>query len=310
MGKTSIEWTTFSSNPLRYRDENGRTVWACTKISPGCAHCYSEALGTRFRRGGPFTKAVTAKVTPYLDVKELHYLLASRKLSGKMVFVCDMTDLFGEWVSDEMIAALFGVFAARPDVVFQILTKRAERMSRWFEWVARDIGVINEGAREVLGRDDVAVVPTQRHGMVPGGWPLPNVWIGVSVEDQQRTDERYEHLLRVPAAVRWYSAEPLLGPIERLPLDSISWCVVGGESGPCARPMAMEWARSLSEQCAASGVPYFFKQAGREPTVRGLRVPIADRKGGDLASLLDALVIAGVEQHEEWKAVLRREFPR
>jgi len=122
--KTRIEWTDRTTNLLKYRDAEGRVVWHCEKTSPGCAHCYSEAIAERFKRGGPFLPVVTPRVTPFLDAAEAGKILRSRKLAGKRVFVDDMTDLFGDWVSDEIIDRHFAVFALRRDVTFQVLTKR------------------------------------------------------------------------------------------------------------------------------------------------------------------------------------------
>ena len=317
---TSIEWCDFSSNPLRYRDADGKAVWACEKVSDGCKHCYSEALAHRYRKGGPFNQAVTRALTPYLDEKEVRHLLTSKKLAGKRGFLFDMTDLFGEWVPDEMIAALFGVMAARPDVTFQILTKRADRMAAWFDRAGHeDAAFIRDAVPP-----EIRVRRFGAEAFTPRTWPLPSVWLGVSVEDQQRADERHEYLRRIPAAVRWYSAEPLLGPIDRLPLNGISWCVVGGESGPRARPCDLAWIRSIVAQCKAAGVPAFVKQLGTRPVIDeagavalgrqwerdGLTgrhygggdgiasrvLHLCDRKGGDL---------------DEFPADLRvREFPR
>lgn len=293
MQATGIEWTDFSANLLKYRDESGRVVWHCEKTSPGCAHCYSEAIAERFRKGGPFLPMVTPTVTPFFDEAEAAKILRSKKLAGKRVFVSDMTDLFGAWVPDEIIARHFAVFNLRPDVTFQVLTKRPERLWRF-------VGAPNAG--EVVY--DVAFHLC--HGLVAGAmidgapdvWPLPNVHLGVSVEDQTRADERIPHLLRAPAAVRFLSCQPLLGPVDLtwwlgamcpdckgrttddechrcaglgwvgLPeggcqdVSRIGWVIVGGESGPGARPCDVAWVRSLVGQCRAAGVPAFLKQLG------------------------------------------------
>jgi protein gp37 len=334
--KTGIEWTDVSSNPLKYRDRaTGKDVWACVKTSPGCAHCYSEALAERFDRGGPFTSAAMEKVEPYLCEKELMRLLGSKTLTGKRVFLCDMTDVFGDWVSDEMLDKLFAVLALRADVTFQVLTKRAERMKAYFATPCR-LALIH------------VIQPLLSHRM-PCSLPLPNVWLGASVENQATADERIPHLLATPAAVRFLSCEPLLGPLDltrlwladksgwwngldgRLTCKAVSvagqelwaeteqplsprvdWVIVGGESGAGARPMHLDWARAIIRQCRAANTAVFCKQLGSAATDEvnglagaGLVVPeeaaglvslrLRDRKGGDM---------------EEWPSDLRvREFP-
>jgi protein gp37 len=379
--KTSIEWTDFTTNPLRYRDASGREVWACEKVSPGCKNCYSEAIAGRFKRGGPFNHAVTSTLTPYLDREELRRIVASRAISGKRVFPCDMTDLFGEWVSDEMIAALFGVFAARPDVTFQVLTKRAERLT-----------LLAADAFKCLVRDELNRILERKMACyrwpedeVPGPphlWPLPNVWIGVSVEDKQRADERIPHLLRCPAAVRFLSVEPMLGPVDLsrwiarvegcgacdesypvaeavrgergTPQDKcarcgeegfmislwgenqinrwkdgkrydeggpegcddgpqLGWVIVGGESGPGARPMAIEWARAIVGQFKSVSVPVFVKQVGSMPCLSdaldGWPQHVEFRKDLPATNVIRLRARKGGDP-EEWPADLRvREYP-
>ena len=305
MNATSIAWTDFSANPLRYRDAAGRTVWGCVKTSPGCSACYAESIAQRFGRGGPFTKATMACLTPFLERPELHRLLTSRKISGKRVFLNDMTDTFGEWVPDEMIAALFGVMAARPDVCWQVLTKRAERMRRWFEWVEKrtedGLSMFPDPPR--WRRSQFLSVSARRAGadrMPQFGegweWPLLNVWLGVSVEDQATADERIPALLQTPAAVRFVSAEPLLGEIDiwaflkshwrdvslaalgSPPLPGLDLVIAGGESGPGARPCDVAWIRSLVEQCRAAATACFVKQLGARPKgdYRGRKPPVFD----------------------------------
>ena len=239
-GPTGIAWTDFTWSPIRYRDPTGRDVWGCVKISPACKHCYAESTALRFKRGGPYTAKTMGALTPYLHEGECETMLRSRTVSGRRVFVEDMSDLFGEWNSNELIAAVFGIMSARSDVTFQVLTKRVKRMREWCRIV------------------------------------LPNVWLGATVEDQPRANERIPDLLACPAAVRWLSVEPMLGPIDLRLCDEepdadgcyqdrrhgLHWLVVGGESGPRARPMHRTWARSLRDQCVFAGVPFFFKQWG------------------------------------------------
>jgi protein gp37 len=195
-------------------------------------------------------------------------------------FVNSMSDLFHENVPDEWIDRIFAVMALAPQHTFQVLTKRADRMRRYFAEVGSD-------ADFGLNRLGIAALWTGLHG--PEGpcpsWPLPNVWLGVSTERQQEADERIPHLLNTPAAVRFISAEPLLGPIDLHPLacgtnaltsstgPNLNWVIVGGESGHGYRDMNPDWARSIRDQCTASGVPVFIKQmAGRKEIPPDLQV--------------------------------------
>jgi protein gp37 len=337
MNKTAIEWTDFSSNPLKFRDaKTNQIVWGCVKVSPGCAACYSEALALRYKRGKLFNSANMRELKPFMCEDELREMRTKKKaggveVSGKRCFVGDMTDLFGEWVTDGMLDSLFRAMADRKDVTFQILTKRAERMQKYF---------------------------ANRWGTFGGQYypPPPNIHAGVSVEDQPRADKRIVELLQTPAAVRFLSCEPLLGPInlerlsdgkngwtdclggvwghgfssdhegdgtEDIPDGTtgdgiISWVIIGGESGPGARPCNIEWIRDIVRQCKAASVPCFVKQLGSRPFVReegyphiagdvrkphlegdgfgNYYVTLKDKKGGDMS---------------EWPADLRiREFPR
>lgn len=333
MNRTSIEWTDFTANPLKYRNAYGHVVWGCAKVSAGCTHCYAEALAQRYRRGGPFNAAEMAHLTPYLDGAELRRMLTYKPAAGQRCFVGDMTDIFGEWVPDEMIAALFGVMAARPDVTFQLLTKRPHRMREWFDWISRVGPSIHSlgAARGVrwyawvlggrLGADwETAVSPSWSGSAPSWRWPLPNVWLGVSAENQAALEERLPHLLETPAAIRFVSAEPLLGPID-LTADAlyrdvpccgrdwceycagtgtrrglpIHWVIVGGESGQAARPCDVAWIRDVVSQAAEGDVPVFVKQLGTRPHASGNRLRLCDRKGGTPG---------------EWPADLReRQFP-
>jgi protein gp37 len=211
--RSAIEWTDATWNPVR----------GCTKISPGCKHCYAETFAERFRgvAGHPFERGFDLRLVPgALELPE-------RWRRGRLVFVNSMSDLFHEEVPLEYIRRVFDVMQETPRHTFQVLTKRAERL----EAIAPEL-----------------VFP-------------PNVWIGVSVESQDYV-WRVDHLRRVPAALRFLSLEPLLGPIEELSLAGIGWLIVGGESGRGARPMKGEWVTALRDACQAAGVPFFFKQWG------------------------------------------------
>lgn len=210
---SAIEWTEATWNPVR----------GCTKISPGCKHCYAETFSERFRGvpGHPYEQGFDLRLVP-------HALDIPRKWKrGRHIFVNSMSDLFHKDIPDEYISRVFRVMQETPRHSYQLLTKRADRMASL----------------------------TPRLG-VPD-----NVWCGVSVEND-RYMSRIEHLRSVPAQTRFLSIEPLLGPIDGLPLDGIHWVIVGGESGPGARSMDISWVRSIRDQCIKSNVPFFFKQWG------------------------------------------------
>lgn len=265
---TSIEWTDATWNPIT----------GCSVVSPGCTNCYAMKLaGTRLRHT-PSRAGLTRETNAgpvwngqvRLNEQWLEQPLRWRR--PRRIFVCAHGDLFHESVPDEWIAAVFGVMAASPQHTFQVLTKRAARMREWFNWHKRQIRARELGFEPWRVCEDEAVeyVPELPAKGCRSSWPLRNVWLGVSVEDQRRADERIPLLLQTPAAVRWLSCEPLLGPLNLVHLwvdptctsVDIDWVVAGGESGPDARPMHPEWPRSLRGQCVAAGVPFFFKQWG------------------------------------------------
>jgi protein gp37 len=282
---THIEWTDATWNP----------VTGCSVISPGCTNCYAMRLaGTRLKHTpSRIGLTVESKAGPVwngevrLNDKALDQPLRWRR--PRRIFVCAHGDLFHEAVPDEWIDRVFAVMALAPQHTFQVLTKRALRMREYLcrEGRAEAIG----WAEAKIAADNMRVAAVGYAGPVHERLPLPNVWLGVSVEDQQRADERIPELLATPAAKRFISAEPLLGPvdlrnIERLDGDKnaltgelwipgcgsissrtipgprLDWVIAGGESGPGARPMNPQWARALRDQCQAAGVAYFFKQWG------------------------------------------------
>lgn len=319
---TAIEWTNATWNP---------TV-GCTIVSPGCTNCYAMGQAARLLDGNPATphyKDTTRRVngnavwTGKLALAPDDILLQPLKWKRpRMIFVNSMSDLFHESVHDEWIDEVFAVMALAPQHTFQVLTKRADRMRDYFagdRWRREDpvCAAIKQVATLVHPHDPIAAYNMAWDA--PGGgctplFPLPNVWLGVSAEDQARADERIPDLLATPAAVRFISAEPLLGPIDFRSIDAdgesvmdvlyprtweeewedwrdtepteeqaresffdwfslgtmptgrmhhrLDWVIVGGESGPGARPMHPDWARSIRDQCAAAGVPFFFKQWG------------------------------------------------
>lgn len=246
----------------------------CVRISEGCKNCYAATMNHRF--GGP--DYVKGADVPRLDEEALLHPLKWKR--ARRIFVCSMTDLFMEEHGVNAIFNVFAIMARCPQHTFQVLTKRASRM------------------RQVLS--DLK--------------PLPNVWLGVSAENQERADERIPDLLATPAAVRFVSAEPLLGPIrldrpistpdgsvwDAMARGALSWVIAGGESGPGARPCAVSWIRSIKDQCQAAEVPVFVKQLGAKPREHqkngtGGWLALKDKKGGDPS---------------EWPADLRvREMP-
>lgn len=325
---SSIEWT-------RSDDGTAGKTWnpviGCRRVSPGCERCYAETMAGRIARMGG------RAAERYLRVVKLDESGKGRgRWNGRFefvpgalaaplqwrkpcrVFVNSMSDLFGEGVTDEQIAAVFGVMAACPQHTFQVLTKRPERMVKWFRWIAASpvsLGgpTVNaaRGARWHAWHhiDELRVHDPEQ----PWIWPLPNVWIGVSVEDQQRADERVPLLLQVPAAVRFLSVEPLLEEVDLRrylrpvlpgdpphwrrsvttpsgPRDGIDWTIVGTESGPGARRIPIEPVKSIVDQCTAAGVAVFVKQIWSEAAQKA-----GDPKGGDMA------------HWPEWAK--RREFP-
>ena len=226
---TKIEWTDETWTPIRARNrETGKVGHFCIHVSPGCAHCYAERLQPRF--GNPIRYAAqdAAKVDIYLDEKTLTQPQRWRR--PRMVFVCSMTDLFLQLHPADMIGAVLTRIAMSPHHSFQVLTKRSERA---YNCITRAFGAT----------------------------PPPNLWLGVSVEDRARKG-RIDNLRETPAAVRFLSLEPLLEDLGELDLTGIGWVIVGGESGPNARPMERQWAGNIRDQCIAAGVPFFFKQWG------------------------------------------------
>lgn len=293
---TKIEWATASWNPIRARHAvNGRIGWHCEVLTPGCENCYAQAINRRLGTGREYLKRERTNndlVQVFLDKEILIQPLRWRR--PRRIFACSMTDLFGEWVADEMIDRIFAAMGACEDAglghQFQVLTKRAGRMRDYM-------------------RSDAACKAWNSRRLDREAWPPRNIWAGVSVEDQRRADERIPLLLDTPAAVRWVSYEPALEAVDfdrwfwmyseyggnrRMPAGGwdhpqpIGWVVVGGERGPGARPFNIEWARSIIRQCKAAGVPVFIKQVGANAWDGKIPHPgFSDRKGGDPAEWPD-----------------------
>jgi len=263
---TKIEWTDATWNP----------IVGCSVVSPGCTNCYAMRLaGTRMKthpsRAGLTRDSKAGPVwTGEVRFMEQWLIQPLRWAKPRMIFVCAHADLFHEAVPDEWIDRIFAVMAMAPQHTFQVLTKRPERMREYLHSPVV-IDSIANAAHDIDGGIGAPILP------------LPNVWLGVSVENQAAADERIPELLATPAAVRWISAEPLIGPVNlaasspnaRSLAEDLDWVVAGCESGPGARPCDVEWLRYLRDQSKRAGVPFFLKQAtvGRDPAfVDGLQV--------------------------------------
>jgi protein gp37 len=216
--ESTIEWTDATWNPVR----------GCTKISPGCKHCYAETFAERFRgvKGHPYEQGFDLRLVPEKLAEPLRWR------APKMIFVNSMSDLFHDEVPENYIVAVAQVMAAAKWHTYQVLTKRSDRLRR----------LLNTKLR---------FAAEQQH-----------IWWGVSVEDKKYGLPRIEDLRNANASVRFLSVEPLLEDMGRLDLRGIDWMIVGGESGAGARPMKKEWVLQLRDQCKRSGVPFFFKQWG------------------------------------------------
>lgn len=330
MSKTSIEWTDHSVNPIRTRSPNGKSGHYCEKLSSGCRNCYSSRFQPRV--GLPQFQEQRGNIEGlFFDASKLKDVLCRKKPTK--FFWCDMTDMFGDWVPFEWIAACFGVMAATPWHTHQVLTKRPKRALKFFEWVTEEFKHLDTDVGEAIpdgaskeGSACLLMAARHRGGTLvqqmedfyrhceTTPWPLPNVWLGCSTEDQKTADERIPLLLQCPAAVRFVSAEPLLGGIRFADVPGFNkcgeagvellrnfWVIVGGESGPGARPCNVEWIRSIVRQCRDASVPVFVKQLGARPETGLLdhlgdsRGHMFDKKGGDPS---------------EWPVDLRvRQFP-
>jgi protein gp37 len=296
-----------STTPIEWTDATWNPIGGCTRVSEGCRNCYAEVMAARFSDPGQWGHGLAERVklpngkTDHrwtgqmrFNAKALTLPLTWKK--PRKIFVNSTSDLFHEGVEDDWLDRIFAVMALCPQHTFQILTKRPER-ARAYLAASRSAVVCREAFNMVC--EDHIDNPKSRLGeqcIMVGDiphlrdWPLPNVWLGTSVEDQATADARIPHLLATPAAVRFISAEPLLGRVvlsgvsangketwnwltgmygfmhndgpDFDQLEKLDWVIGGGESGPGARAMHPDWARSLRDQCQAAGVPFFFKQWG------------------------------------------------
>lgn len=280
---TNIGWTDLSSSPLKYRDSAGKIVWACEKASPGCAHCYAESLALRWNKGKEFKALNMEGITPFVDAEELEQIITSKKITGKRVFIEDMSDLFGAWIPDVMIDQVFAAMALRPDVTFQVLTKRADRMTEHLSGLYRRGSIADAAVLKLDRYIWTKLTETETTGPT---WPLPNVLVGFSAESQPWFNKRWGHVEKLAAAgwQTWVSMEPLLGDIgvfQAMPIPdldeergTLSWGVVGGESGRGHRPCEVAWIANIAEQFEMAGVPLFVKQdSGQYPGKQG-RIPL------------------------------------
>lgn len=337
---TNIEWTDATWNPTR----------GCSPVSPGCKNCYAERIAARFSTprlecGGEDTPAgpwIASKPGTFqgLAIMTDHgpqwtgkvELIESKLLEPlhwrkpRRVFVNSMSDLFHENLPDKSIDRIFAVMALTPHINYQVLTKRARRMREYLSVANRRERILAAGFRDHCSFD---AAMDQQWNRAIEIWPLPNVWLGVSVENQPTADKRISELLRTPAALRFVSYEPALAEVDfnhlqpgrEVEIDCLNgthgvlrphggtntkldWGIIGGESGPGARPFRLEWARDTIGQFKTAGVPLFVKQLGSNPlhspyqgweAPKSIRLHLKDSKGGDW---------------DEWPEDLRvRQFP-
>lgn len=294
---TAIQWTDDTWNPIRARTHDGKVGWHCEHVTAGCTNCYAEKMngwrgtGLKFKPG----HLDQGDVEVFLDETVLLKPLKWKK--GRKIFVCDMTDLFARFVTDEMLDRVCAVMALCSQHTFQVLTKRPERARAYMADVEREALWMNAVAGLIERARVTGPVPIL--GRREPWLPLPNVWLGASVEDQDAADKRIPDLLATPAAIRFLSVEPMLGPVDLAAwlgrvhhhpandlstpkaraamaellraarkatgLHAIDWVIVGGESGQRARPFDLAWARAIIAQCASADVACFVKQLGARP---------------------------------------------
>lgn len=305
VGKTTIEWTGPGGqtwNPLA----------GCDEISPGCANCYAALMAHRLaamghrKYAGTTRKLGNGKVvwTGKINLDKAALSIPLKRRKPTTYFVNSMSDLFHEDVPDEFVDMVFAVMHLANWHTYQVLTKRPTRMLWYVTTHGRGTRVM-KAARELANGRGATLM--NKAGVMC--WPVNCVWLGVSCEDQARADERIPLLLQTPAAVRFLSCEPLLGPVDDAfpdsergtTLEGINWVICGGESGPHARPCNVAWIRSIVQQCKAAGVACFVKQLGSDP-ISILDLPVVrpdgdrlrDKKGGDMTEWPDDLRVREV----------------
>jgi protein gp37 len=266
MANTKIEWTDKVWNPIT----------GCTPISEGCKNCYAKKMACRLQGRHGYDKTDPFKITIHSEDKFLEPLKWRKPAN---VFVCSMGDLFHKDVPTAEIDKVFAIAAILPKHNFLFLTKRPERMAEYFSTPAKQLAERWEEAIYAMGisdkNDDVDSVACYLHNICALGWPLKNIWLGVTVENQQAADQRLHYLNSIRAAVKFVSCEPLLSGInfkqslgESLKWHAgglkncLSWVIAGGETGHNARPIISNWVESLQKQCAYNSIPFFFKGWG------------------------------------------------
>ena len=266
MAHTKIEWATDSWN----------VVSGCSKISEGCLNCYAERMAHRLRGRFGYPEDDPFRVTFHPD--RLEEPLSWRK--PRRVFVASMGDLFHEDVDDEWLDLVFAVMGMARQHTFLLLTKRPTRMRDYLRQVT-------EGTRKLAGSACYGLVRGALGGLAVLDWMaegMPNVWCGVTAENQERAEERVPVLLDVPAKIRFVSCEPLLGPVDLSPW-TVDWVIVGAESGSGARPMEADWVRSLRDQCKQARASFYFKQS----VVNGKKISLPELDGRQWAEVPDVL---------------------
>jgi len=345
---TAIEWTQRPGtrgetlNPIRAKNrETGKRGWFCVHANADCINCYAERInvkgGDTGGNGIAYKAQLRDKVEVYLDEATLTKPLRWR--DPRTIFLCSMTDIFGDWVEDAWLDRIFAVAALCPQHTFIVLTKRPKRMRAYLEeatraWFGEDANAWRD--RWSAAAAQVTGSPCAAGAIEALAWPLPNVWLGVSCGDQDAADAFVFDLIETPAAVRFLSCEPLRGPIDltriRLPLAVgiythfnalaavgkhgldgrlLNWVISGGESGPNARPTHPDWAQGLRDQCAASGVAFFWKQWGEwapgenadKAQTRTERTADWNGKGWDFSTLTAA---QSAETHRDDEPLLFR----
>lgn len=292
---TTIQWTDATWNPVR-----GCSMAKGSELG-GCLNCYAAAQAVRFAGdGGPFQGFARRtengpRWTGKVELVEKHLTDPLHWKQPKLIFVNSMSDLFHEGLPDEAIDQVFAVMALASHHTFQTLTKRADRMADYFPAAFDRIDDLIDKLKPNARWNGNA---HQAHKTLGMGSPLPNVWLGVSIEDFPTWDARVHLLKQTPAVVRFISYEPALADLGAVDMNGIDWLIIGGESGPGARPFDIAWARNTIAQCKDAGVACFVKQIGRYPNGSGfpdLDYRKRDKKGGEMT---------------DWPADIRvREYP-
>lgn len=305
---SNIQWTDITANPIHLiREDGSNGGHFCNKVSPGCLHCYAEEMNQSnyFKFASHLPYSGSAPDNLIFDDKVMQELMKTR--SSKKIFLCSMTDLFGEWVPDAWIDQAFAYMALASQHTFQILTKRPERMKEYFALHEGKPGFYASRSEMVFDALRKIKPEAEWNKFI---WPLPNCWLGVSVENQKAADSRIPLLLMTPAKIKFLSCEPLLEAIDlrkhlgicvgcqtcsfagnhQIAKSKINWIIIGGESGKGARTCNIDWIRSIVQHCQKAETAVFVKQLGSnavEPAY--LKYKTSDRKGGKIDEFPDDL---------------------